>query len=204
MPTLRRLIQARSGTPLGSINDPSTPLYQALSGIADGVAVGVGGSVGGLPGMNYETSIRVTAVYRAVQIIAGTIGALPFHLYEETADGTKLRLAPGSKLRSLEDDPHPDLLPNVFWETSIAHVLLAGNCYWRVLFDGLGNPRQLVPIEPKRVQCGRAMDGRKYYIVDGHEIYADYRPGEGGEIVHIPGFSLDGVKGISVVKSSAI
>lgn len=197
---LRSVARQSRSTPLGSINNPNSNAYQALVGMADDLAVGNGG-VEGLSPISYETSVGITAVWRAANLIAGSIAALPFHVYEKGPDGSRRMVGPGEPGYWIDDDPNPEWLPNILWETSILDCLLAGNCYWGVEVDGLGRPARITPIEPKRVRVGRSReDGLKYFQIDSAEVFREYRDGA-GEIVHIPGMTFDNVKGVSVISA---
>lgn len=202
-----RNIERRVGTGLSGINDPTMPLYQALAGWIDGI--GGGSSVPGLPAINYETALRATAMWRGVNIIAGTIGSMPFGIFDDRGDGKgATRIANSSPWKWLEDSPNPEVTPQIFWETSIGHCVLGGNCYWYAPKDGLGRIAELWPIEPKRVQVARDPDTkRKFYVVDGdHDVpFADYDPRTGdGEIIHIPAFSIDGTRGINIIRHARL
>lgn len=208
MTMVRRLARELrdTGTPLSGINDPTMPLYQSLAGYLDGLMGAP--RLPNLPPVNYETAVRVTAVWRAVQIISGTIGTMPIRIVERTQSATKGAVSrpidPKNPFYWLQDRPNPEVTSSVFWETSVGHCVLDGNAYWYVNRDGLGRPCELWPISPKRVMVGRDPDSRrKVYALDGDldTPYVDFKGDDGGEIIHILGFTQDGMKGISPVRA---
>jgi hypothetical protein len=85
-------VERREG--LGSINDPSSELYQALVNLGEGIVAGVGNPE--LPGVSVDTAVRLTAVYRSVQIIC-TPATMPLDVFERRADGQRVeRMGPRS------------------------------------------------------------------------------------------------------------
>lgn len=143
-----------------------------------------------------ESSLGMTAVWRAVNLIAGTSAALPLHAYRK-ADDVRVPVAPGSQAALLLDDPHPDMTPFELWETVYAHLLLWGNAYLRKLHNGLGQLVELWPIHPSRVKVGRESEtGAKIYLLDGN---VDQEMTD-RQILHIPGFGYDGVCGVSPIR----
>jgi HK97 family phage portal protein len=174
-----------------SVESPEAPLTSStllewLGGpkAASGVSVTETGALG------------LSAVFRAVNLLAGTAGSLPLHPYR--ADGeARIRVTTG-RAAELLDEPHPDLTSFELWEIVYTHLALWGNAYMRVLRDSLGRDRELWPIHPARVKVGRVSEnGRKIYSIDGgKEIHHD------DTILHIPGFGYDGICGVSPIRAA--
>jgi HK97 family phage portal protein len=117
-----------------------------------------------------DTAMRVTAVYRAVSILAQTYASLPIGVYRLLDNGGKER-----------DRKHPlDAIltrkPNR-WQTSFewremmsGHFALRGRCYSEVISTGGQGVSELIPLHPDRVLPFRAPDGRlafRYTPSDG-------------------------------------
>ena len=144
-----------------------------------------------------EKSLGLTAVWRSVNLIAGSAASLPLHAYKTADNGGRQVLSDGVAARLL-DSPHPDLTPFEFWEMVFAHIALWGNAYLRVLRNELGQVKELWPIHPARVKTGRSSEtGVKLYSLDGSQdpLYDD-------QILHIPGFGYDGVCGVSPIRAA--
>lgn len=152
-------------------------------------------------GINDDTAIAIGAVYRAVQLIASTIASLPLHVYEPQDDGSS-KLVKYDEDRYLWSRPNEEVPDVVFWETVIGHEVLNGNAFLYVQENDAGEPWQLWPITPNRVRIVRDDKGVKAYIVDGETVMRDYL--YGGEIVHIPGFGTDGLRGLSPIRQFAL
>jgi HK97 family phage portal protein len=198
---------ARSLTPLSSLNDPSVPLYQAIANGIDGISID-GAPGAGLPGVTPESAVRITAVYRAVSLIA-SISRLPLHVFER--DGVRRREVTDVRERVIWGRPNPEVSRSVFWETVISHVALAGNAYIYAPANGLGDVGELWPIVPQRVEVGRdPVTRRKVFIVDGDRsapfmgcLAAD-RDGGRGEIIHVPGLSFNGLVGVNPIRAARL
>lgn len=174
-----------------SIEDPKVPLTSTT--LLDWM-VGPPSHAG--VAVNERTSLGMSAVWRAVNLIAGTCASLPLHAFTEDDAGTQTRV-PGSQAASrLLAVPHPDLTPFELWEIVYTHLALWGNAYLRKLRNPLGQIVELWPIHPSRVKAGRAKDMTKVYVIDGNldNPYTD------DGILHIPGFGYDGVLGLSPIQ----
>jgi HK97 family phage portal protein len=106
-----------------------------------------------------DTAMRVTAVFRAVSLLAGTYASLPLSV-DRILDG------------GLEEDKnHPlyDVIvyqPNK-WQTSFewremmaGHFAMRGACYSEIISSGKRAVDQLIPLHPDRVIPFRAKDGK--------------------------------------------
>lgn len=169
------------------------PAEQRSISIADPGAFALFGSSPTLAGVSVtETSaLGLSAVYRSVSLIAGTIATLPLRTLQDGPDGTR------SRVPSWLDSPGgpTGLTPYEWTETVLAHLLLHGNAYCAHIYGGAGQVLGLQPIHPSAVSVEQLKDGTKVYRVsmsDGKTQLFDDR-----SMVHIPALSTDGVKGLS-------
>jgi HK97 family phage portal protein len=187
--TLIRAARATVQEFRNSIENPAVPLTStALTEM-----IGPGNTLAGVS-VTEKSSLGMPAVWRAVNLIAGTAASLPLHGYKEDGDA-RARVGSDSLAAQLLDNPHPDMTPFEFWETVYGHLLLWGNAYLRIVRNRLGQIVELWPLHPGRVRAGRANDGSKVYELDGGE-----RAWTDREIFHIPSFGYDGVSGVSPIR----
>jgi HK97 family phage portal protein len=138
-----------------------------------------------------ETSaLGFPAVWRSVEIIAGTIAILPLKSYRTAADGSRERI------RTFLDSPGgPNGLTPFEWtELVIVHLLLHGNAYLRHLYNNAGALVALEPIHPLAV-TPKLENGQKVFIVameDGSQ--RTFTP---QDITHIMDRSVNGLYGLS-------
>ncbi|MFG3702390.1 phage portal protein [Micromonospora sp. NPDC047620] len=184
---------ARAAIRNASVESPAVPLTSTtLLELFGGPKVAAGVAV------NEQGSLGMPAVWRAVNLIAGTSASLPLHAYRYE-DDIRVRVGPGSQAARLLVNPHPDMTPFELWEQVFAHLLLWGNAYLRVLRNRLGEIAELWPIHPSRVRAGRESEtGTKVYLIDG-ALDAEYTD---EKILHIPGFGYDGVCGVSPIRAA--
>lgn len=151
--------------------------------------------------VNDDTAFSYVPVLRVIDLISGVMGNFPLHVYEEQADGTRQRVKDEST-RYLWGQPNPEMTYFNFWQTLFGHELV-GNAFIFVVKDEIGQPAEIWPLEPRRMRVGRTSQGLKIYVIDGNDQapMIDYK--EGGEIVHIPSFSRDGLVGINPLSAGA-
>lgn len=176
-----------------SVEDPTVPIsstalldFLGIKGTASGVHV------------DEKTSLTMPAVWRAVNLLAGTAAALPIKAYKR-GDETLTPLASGQAF-DLLDNPHPDLVSFDFWELVYGQRLLWGNAYVLKLRNRGGQLKELWPIHPSRVKVGRESEqGLKVYAVDGGDNAGGMTLHD-TEIMHLPGFGYDGICGVSPIR----
>lgn len=159
----------------------------------------------GLGSMNYAgvsvgeySALGLSAVRRAVDLISSTVASLPLRTLREV-DGTRTRVS------SFLDSPGGPNGPTRYeWtETVMVHLLLHGNAFLLHVYNGAGTIVALEPIHPLCVDVDwetdshRRRTGRKVFNVtldDGtrRELTQD-------QMTHIPGLSLDGLRGLSPI-----
>src|ERR1035437_828224 len=90
------------------------------------------------------TSLGVTALYRAINLIAGTMATLDLKTYVKNDNGTM------EQVPSVLDDPGEviELSPFEWKELVYVHLLLHGNAYLLKITDNLGRLIGLQPIHP--------------------------------------------------------
>lgn len=152
--------------------------------------------------VNEHTSLGLTAVYRSVAIISGTIAGLPLKSYRNLTDGTR------EKVSTWLDSPGAVYGMTAFeWkELVLVHLLLHGNFYGLRVLNGAGATVGIQPIHPNAVtpklvetpqERETFPDSIRFYEVstnDGRKVFSDL------EIVHIKGMSTDGLIGLSPIQ----
>jgi HK97 family phage portal protein len=168
--------------------------YPAFAGLFS-----IGMNDAGVP-VTERSSLGASAVWRAVSLVAGTIGGLPMPTFRQLDDGTRQTVT--SFLDDRPAGPAYDLTPFEWKETIGAHLLLWGNAYLVHLVNEGGGLVGAVPFHPggvlvdwERIE-GRATGRKTFQVsdVDGgtHVLTAD-------QVTHIPGLCFDGLRGYSVL-----
>jgi HK97 family phage portal protein len=175
----------RAASPVESrstLRDPSPWLVEALGGSK---------TVG--PVLSPGESLSVVAVFAAARVVSETIAALPLIVYR---DGPQGRERAGSAWQSsvLGESPNPEQSGFVFRQILASHIELWGNAYVEKVKTRSGLVAELWLVHPSRVKVERDGQGRKRFRVDGGEVTLG-----ADTILHVPGFSVDNLVGLSPV-----
>ena len=147
-----------------------------------------------------DTALKLGAVWRAVNLIASSVGGTPCHFYRD--DGrTRERAVADPRYKLLRREPAEGTTRMDFWQTITAHVVHRGNGYAYLHRDP--STRQvlelwLIPpeyVKPKRV------NGRITYLVKLDDNRAAEIPYF--DMLHIKGLGYDGLVGYSVIEYMA-
>lgn len=141
----------------------------------------------GMLNVSYDTSLSIPAVYRCVNLISDSIGALPLVAYRE---GDRVRPQPAILTQPDRTMTRMDMIAS-----TVMSLVMDGNAYWLLGDrDELGYPRQAVLLAPDAVHIETAQNGATIaYRVAGQV----YQP---EDILHIRGLTFPGsVKGMSVI-----
>lgn len=164
----------------------------------DFAAGSLGRELPGIGTVNATTVMQLDTVWACVRLISETIATLPLSIYARTSAGS--RIAREHPLHFiLHSQPNPESTASVFLESLVASMLLRGAGYAEKLMAG-DRMVGLDFLHPDRLLI-RSENGRKrvqYRNDDG-----SYRDIPLDRIWHIPGFSLDGKSGVSVIAYGA-
>lgn len=143
--------------------------------------------------------MQLDAAWSCVRLISETIATLPLSMFERTPSGK--RLAPQHALHFvIHDQPNSDSTASVFWEAMIASMLLRGAGRAEKLYVG---PKLvgLAFLDPNKLVCNRDATGRKRFSYP--KPNGEMREIPEARIWAIPGFTLDGINGVSVISYGA-
>ncbi len=167
-----------------SLKDPVLRKYFSGGSTSTGVSV------------SEYTALNYSAVWSAVNLIAGDVASLPLVLYRRVGKN-KERYDSHPLYRLLHDAPNPEMSSITLRQTMQAHVLTWGNGYAEIERHVSGAPKYIWPITPERVQPFRGDSGALVYKVSnpkGADVYLDPI-----DMIHIPGLGWDGVQGYAPV-----
>jgi HK97 family phage portal protein len=144
--------------------------------------------------VNRRTVLGIPAVWRAVNIISGSMASLNVQLYKETKDGSKrAKTHPISKLFAHE--PHPYLSTYQFIRTLVQNACLGNGYAWIERNPTTMRPRRLHILDPQNVSPYMSVDGTLIYHVSHYGKSMVLMP---DEIIHIQSPSFDGITGQNV------
>jgi HK97 family phage portal protein len=147
--------------------------------------------------VSVTTMMQLDAVWSCVRLISETLATLPLNMMERTSAGK--RVASQHHLQFLiHDQPNADATATVFWEAVVAAMLLRGEANVERIIYG-GTLAALRFLDPKRLTIAK-INGKKVFRYTADDGTSREIPR--ARIWTIPGFSLDGVNGVSVVEYS--
>ena len=164
-----------------ALSNPNSWLYNWFTG-------GGGESAAGVT-VTEETAIGVSAVYAAVNRISRATSSLPLKAYKVLPDGGR------------EEQPGalPPSVASVFWRRTMqSDVLLWGNGYSEIEFDGAGRPVAVHRRHPSRVTPERIGGELKFRVTNKSKPDSIL---SSEQVVHVQNFSTDGVAGISPIRA---
>lgn len=145
------------------------------------------------------TAMQVSAVWACVRLISETIATLPLGMYERSSSGK--RPASQHPLHFLiHDQPNSDSAASVFWEAMVAAMLLRGAGRAEKLMIG-GRLVGVQFLNPDRLAPSRGPDGKKQWRYTEDDGRQRIVPRD--RMWEIPGFTLDGKNGVSVIAFGA-
>ena len=172
--------------------DPPFDPEQRSVSISDPAVLSMLGATPSLSGVHVSdrSALGLSAVYRCVSLISGSIASLPLRTITTDANGVTQRAASW-----LDEPAGPEGLTAFEWvEFMLVSLLLHGNFYGLKIRGGAGQLLWVQPIPPQCVGV-EVKDGRKTYVVyldNGQtQRLTDY------EILHVFDKTLDGYVGLS-------
>jgi HK97 family phage portal protein len=164
-----------------------------------------------------ETAMRVSAVYACVTILAQTLAMLPKHIKGIRDDGGKDILKNHRLYKLIHSRPNRWQSSFEFFEMLEGHRLLRGNAYAKIIFNPGRQQNELVPLHPDHVwPFVITPEGVTYYVSDNSpcppdgSLWYQHFPQNGGteilsaeEVMHIRGYSVNGITGLGVIKRAA-
>lgn len=145
--------------------------------------------------VNHQTALTLSGIFNGVEIISNDIAKLSKFVFKKDKDGrTKLDQHPLDNIISLE--PNNFQTAFMFWKTSIVTTILKGNFYALINRNPFTSEAQsLFMLDSDQVKPIE-FKGEIYYKYKGKTYHSD-------DIFHIPGFSFNGITGLSIIQFAA-
>lgn len=158
--------------------------------------LGAGGRTPAGVDVSEESALRNVAVWRAVTLTSGTVASFPIHVFREMNGFTE---EIPSEL--FKDPMHPEVTWYEGIEFLTMSILTWGNAYALMVRNEAGDRVvRLLPIHPARVTVTRQRPTTFNPSGKLFEISGMGEPLTSDEIMHIPGFSYDGLVGLSPIQ----
>jgi len=167
-----------------------------------------GSSIAGVP-VNETTAVGLTAVYRAVSIISGTIAGLPLRSFRTLPDGTRQQVDTFLDQPSGPGGPYTQF---EWLELLMVHLLLHGNAFLAHQYNGAGAIVGLLPLLPSAVTVRPIQTAEELAAYGGpngsYRKWFEIQLADGSrrdltcaDLTHIPALGVDGVRGLSPIEA---
>ncbi len=166
-------------------------------------AMTLGGS-GGLPLPTEKTALTISAVYASVNLLAGTISALPVHIYKRSPKGERDLLPSDDLWWVLNEQMTPRWSAAAGWEFLGQSLFLHGDAFAKIKRSpATAMVVGLEPVHPYRVTVVPNTDGtRLIYAINADPLVpgSEREVLDQDDVLHIPGFGFDGIRGLSPLR----
>ena len=188
MPGLASLFSARS-----TLEDPSIPLSQASDELFD--LFGASPSKSG-ERVTESTAMQYSAFFRGLVLVSRDIGKTPVDTFVREGEGrTKDKEHPAYNI--LRHRANPDTSAVMMKTMVIVDAIMKGNHYSWIERKGNGKPVAQWRLDPSRTFPVRE-NGVLFYAYT--DLSGRIHRLDSSDVFHIPGFSFDGVMGISILQ----
>lgn len=148
-----------------------------------------------------QRSLQIAAVYACVALRARLISTLPIIFKQLDASGKLAKMPLSRTYQMLAFRPNNEMTASDFWGMISASLDLWGNAYLKKVLIG-GRTVSLIPLRPEYMTVYKTMNGDiRYAYAKGLPTTGLLAPQDfsSDEIIHIRGFSVDGIIGLSPI-----
>jgi HK97 family phage portal protein len=147
--------------------------------------------------INYKASLKLSAVYNAVDQISNDIAKIPFSVYQKS-ENQRNRITSHPVDVILHEGPNGFITSFMDRKAGAISLLLRGNALWQIITNNAGKIIGLDFIHWDQVKKLEKVDRDtiRYTLIDGTVLLSS-------EVVHLKWFSFDGILGVSVITYAA-
>lgn len=158
---------------------------------------GLRGGIGGYVDPGRASGIAVA--HACIAIVSQNLAAMPLNLYRRADNGGRDRATDHPLYAVLHDMANPIMTAFEAREVLLASLMVAGNAFARLEWNGRGQVSALYPLDPGKVAVERLESGRLRYRISGERggvrVYLQE------EILHLRyRLARDGVMGLSPIQ----
>lgn len=187
MGILSRLRAATPENPSFNLNDPRAWDELGAQPSSSGVRV------------SHESALTYSPWWRGLNLIAGTVGKLPVHVYRRVGDEGKVRAREHKAYYLIRRKPNEFQTAGQFKRQLTGHAVSKGNGYGYIYRNGDGSPREIVPLVPDSTHPVRE-NGQLLYVTQfPFQGQTETRKLLPQDVLHIKGFGGDGLSGYNVI-----
>lgn len=172
-----------------SIENPNVP----LNGFTLAEILGGGSRTTSGVSVSPENSLRLSAVWRCVSILAGIISSMPIGVFAENDKGRELAKK-NTTYKLFKRRMSPLYTKTVFFERAIIHLLMRGNHYAEIIQDNAGRIIRFDLFLPTQIKDIKLLNGQLWYFITDRK-----EPIPGERMIHVPHLGEDPICGKSTI-----
>lgn len=143
-------------------------------------------------------AMRLSAVYRAVELISDSVAMLPIYVQFTDNDGYKTRYNEHSTNKLLNEQPNKLMTRYQFIKLLLIDVMLKGNAFAYIKRDDVGNAIELIYLNPNSV----TINYNELTRVLNYRCSTIQGVIEPCNMIHLLKYSTDGINGISILQNA--
>ena len=153
--------------------------------------------------VNEQNAMQLMAVHTAVKILAESFAQVPLKVYRRSPNGSREEARDHPLYKILHDQPNSEMTSFALREVMMGHLALWGNSYCEISRNFNGEVVGLWPLLPYRTKPQRLKSGELVYVTQIQKDPSANTPEDvvlpARNVLHVPGFGWDGLKGLSVI-----
>lgn len=171
-------------------------IFRPLSNKRDSTELNTTGSLvfGERSGYSQTQCMRLSAVYRCVEVISNSVAQLPFYIYSINNKGYRRLGTKHPAYRLINTEPNMHMSRYAFWDSMVSSMLLRGNAFAYIVRDNNAVVTSIEFLSPSLVTI---IDDENGHI----QAYAHPKYGwiEPCNMIHIANYTYDGEHGVSTL-----
>lgn len=146
--------------------------------------------------INDETALQISAFWDCVKILSEDVATLPLFLYKRLEKG-KIKALNHNLYSIINAEPNNEMLSINFIEMLMTNALLWGNAFIQKIYNKSGQIIEIWPLYSKYMEIKRDKNNNLFYRYSEPGNKRDFSE---SEIINITGLTMDGIKGLSILK----
>ena len=143
-----------------------------------------------------NNALTLPAFYNGIEQITNDVAKLPKSAYRKLNDD-RSKLSDHPVTFIINDEPNPFMTAFMFWKMMIQAAILTGNGIAIIKRNkNTGRLEALEFVHPDDIRDIRKTDTKLWYVLKKGTF-------EGADVIHIPGFSFNGISGKGIVTHAA-
>jgi HK97 family phage portal protein len=145
-----------------------------------------------------ETASGLPVVAGCLKLRCNSVAQMPVKVYARKAGGGRQEAFFDPVWDLLHDQPNPEMVAPDFWGLCETYMSGWGEFFVGKVFNGLGRVAELWPVRADRIRI-RRKNGEKFFYMKDATGRENPNPYTVGEMIHVKGFSLNGLRGVSPI-----